>query len=347
VLVISVIDLPPGPNLGRVAVASPVSEADVARLPAGRVIVQFCSELSDVDHERLGAWAADHDGVHLRAYAGRSPSWTFTRLDFLRHYSRLAGLSLESEGSKPHVDIRGLRHVPASLTDLGLFFRLPKAWDGELFTRLPHLRELFWGSNPTIPAEVAALSGLRRVRLDGPVTSLDPLRGLPEATRLHLARVSVPSLDALRDLPALTYLELVLGGTTNLDALPALPRLTGFECSHVRGLGDLSAVFRSPTLEQVMIGPLGAVTALPDMSTAVRLRSAFLRMANLVDASRLVTAPALDRLRLEMKGPDNLNDLAPLRGLQVPDLQIVLNTRSRSIQARDILQLPGTYWYDH
>jgi hypothetical protein len=316
-------------------VTPPVTDAALQALPAGLVVAQIFTPLSLGDHERLGAWTTSHGAVELRVYGG------VRDLEFLRFYPTLHGLRVD--GVQP-ADAGGLRYLPDGLRSLKLEFRVPRGTDLDQLARFTHLERLHLAHNRRLPPVVNSLHSLRHLAVVGPVDTLGRLDGLTHLTHLSLTSVTLPDLAALRDLPALTDLDLCLGGTTNLTDLPYLPRLRQLACERVRNLRDVTPVGQISTLETLSLGPLAGVTAVPDLSGAPALRNLMLRLGNLTDLSGLLSAPnPLQELIVVAKGPADLNDLVVLKPLRPNDFYLNLDTKTRTLTARDILQIPGTY----
>jgi hypothetical protein len=110
----------------------------------------------------------------------------------------------------------------------------------------------------------------------------------------------------------------------------------------IRGLTDVSAVGRIPSLRSLFLQALRQVEVLSDFSRATSLRRVRLEtMKGLRDLSPLATAPALEGVELIDMRHLQPADLAPLAGL--PNLKEVtpgLGSRRKNEAAAALLGLP-------
>jgi hypothetical protein len=342
---ISVVSDAVGRFPARVQVRSPLVETDLARLPEGPVVVQFCSALTDADHRVLGNWFTGHPDAALRMYDSVGITIPEPDLEFLRYYPGLKGLILNlyhPDSALSSLD--GLRHLPDELRELVLELTRPKGFDLAALARFTALDQLLLSNCRKLPAVLGQLPGLRRLAIVGPVADLEPIGSAAKLEELRLGSVTA-DLAPLRRLDSLTDLTISLGSITDLSVLPALHSLRRVELTWIRRLTDLSPLGHCARLEAIELEALRQVTALPDLSGARRLRSFFATTMNgLTDLSGLATAPALDRVGLRCKGPADLTDLARLRGMTPSWFDLDLDTRRRTFAARDLIQIAGTYW---
>jgi hypothetical protein len=342
---ISVVSDAVGGFPARVQVRSPLAEAELAGLPDGPVVVQFCSALTDADHRALGSWFAGHPEAALRMYDSVGITIPEPDLEFLRYYSGLNGLVLNLyHPDSALTSMDGLRHLPDGLRELALDLPRPKGFDLATLARFTALDQLLLSNCRRLPAVLGELPGLRRLAIVGPVADLEPVGSAADLEELRLGSVTA-DLAPLRRLHSLTDLTISLGSITDVSVLPTLPSLRRVELTWIRRLSDLSPLGRCARLDTLYLEALRQVTALPDLSGARRLRSFFATTMNgLTNLNGLATAPALDRVGLRCKGPDDLTELAPLRGMTPSWFDLDLDTRRRTFAARDLIQIPGTYW---
>src|SRR5262249_17509724 len=143
-------------------------------------------------------------------------------------------------------------------------------------------------------------------------------------------------------LKALRSLDLKLGGTRDLALLPRIGELWYLELWMIRGLTDVSATGRIPSLRMLFLQALRQVEALPDFTVATSLRRIDLETMNGIRARRLLaTAPAVQDVELIDMRPLQPGDLAPLVGL--PHLRAVppgLGSRRKNEAAAKLIGLP-------
>lgn len=246
----------PGPTITRVAYefASPVTEAQLARLDDRPQIVQFDSALSQDDYRLVADWIQGRPQVTLRAYGAVG------NLDFLRWFPRLMRFAVDARGLD---DLDGLRHLPDNLESLRL---------GATKKRLS-VRAL------------SRFSEMRSLSLEGHTKDLDVVGGLTSLVDLTLRSSTVPSLEFLEPLDELRALDLKLGGTTDLGSLRHVGRLQYLELWQIRGLADISVVSELTHLEYLHLQSLRRVEQLPDLSTARDLRVLWIETMRGLDRS--------------------------------------------------------------
>ena len=124
--------------------------------------------------------------------------------------------------------------------------------------------------------------------------------------------------------------------------LPRVGELRYLELWMIRGLTDVTAVGRIPSLRALFLQALRQVEALPDFREATELRRVRLEtMKGLRDLRPLATAPSLEGVELIDMRHLQPEDLAPLVGL--PHLQAVtpgLGSRRKNDAAATLLGLP-------
>lgn len=240
---------------GRVELAGPVLTATLALLPPSVHVVQVASPLSDRDHRRLGRWFDDHPQVSLRVFAdglGRTAD-----LSFLRHYPRLAGLSIDSLTDQLVLDPRSLELLPPTLRELSLEGRARDLRPLAGLTRLEHL-EL-----RSVTADLSPLVAMTRlraleIRLGG-ITDLSAVPDIGQVT--HLEVWLVRGLADVGFLARMSHLEhLVLQALRNVRALPDLSRCGALERVHVetmKGLSDLGSLATAPALRKLFLVDVG------------------------------------------------------------------------------------------
>lgn len=324
-----------GAHPARVEVRSPLDDRDLALLPNGPCVVQFSNPLTCPEHERLGQWFDTHPDAELRAY-GQLPD----TLDFLRHYPRLGGFTLDC-AYRAITDATGLAHLPDTLHSLAIDVRLPGSGTLDVLARFRELRTLLLGTIRRLPKVLAGLPVTELTLSE--VKTLDGISALPGVTTLRLYSVSA-DLAPLLALDHLTDLTLTLGGCRDLTPLAQLPGLRRFEAALVRGLADVSPVV-GERLEDLHLASLRQVTALPPLTRARSLRRVHLQhMRGLADLAPLEDAPALQELSLiEMQHlqPENLTPLA--RHPTLATVSIGLGSNRKNLAARDLIQIPGNY----
>ncbi len=172
----------------------------------------------------------------------------------------------------------GLRHVAASLEDLGM-------GDGTL--------------KRISIAPMADLSTIRSLTILGPVRDADVIGALTTLEELTLRSVTLSDLSPLVGLPRLHSLGLLLGGTANLGRLPEIAGLRDLELWQIRGLRDVSILGALPRLQKLTLQSMSGVSALPSFANLPELRRVALdTMKGITDLQPVADAPSLEELLL-------------------------------------------------
>jgi hypothetical protein len=283
----------------------------------GRGVVQFNRRLTDADFAQVGEWFRQYPEMTLRAYGSYDHS--ITDLEFLRFFPTLRRFGADALWDSL-ASLDGLRHLPADLDELGIGATKATLDLGGL-SRFKDLRWLF---------------------LEGQTKHLEVISGFRSLDDLTLRSITMPDLSLLLPLKSLHSLDLKLGSTRDLGLLPEIGELWYLELWMIRGLTDITAVCRIPSLRALFLQALRQVDTLPDFSEAHSLRRVRLEtMKGLRDLRPLATAPILEALELIDMRHLQPEDLAPLVGL--PHLNQVtpgLGSRRKNDAATALLGLP-------
>jgi hypothetical protein len=298
-------------------VSSPLTADMLRPSERGRGLVQFRSRLTDDDFRQLGEWFRAYPEMTLRAYGSYDHS--ITDLEFLRFFPTLRRFAADAMWDSLS-SLDGLRHLPAELDELGIGATKAKLDLGGL-ARFPDLRWLF---------------------LEGQTKHLKVISGLQNLYDLTLRSITMPDLSLLLPLHNLRSLDLKLGGTRDLALLPNVGELWYLELWMIRGLTDVSAVGRIPSLRSLFLQALRQVETLPDFREAASLKRVRLEtMKGVRDLRPLATAPALEGVELIDMRHLQPTDLAPLAGL--PHLKGVtpgLGSRRKNDAASALVDVP-------
>jgi hypothetical protein len=307
----------PKPSSDFRQVSSPLTAEMLRPAVTGRGVVQFDRRLTDEDFSRLGEWFRPYPEMTLRAYGSYDHS--ITDLEFLRFFPTLRRFGADAMWDSLR-SLDGLRHLPDDLEELGI---------GATKAKLDL-------------AGLARFGDLRWLFLEGQTKHLEAISGLTGLDDLTLGSITMPDLSLLLPLTRLHSLDLKLGGTRDLALLPRVGELWYLELWMIRGLTDVEAVGRIPSLRQLFLQALRQVEALPDFREATSLRRVRLEtMKGLRDLSPLATAPALEAVELIDMRQLQPDDLAPLVGL--PHLTAVtpgLGSRRKNEAASTVVGLP-------
>ena len=298
-------------------VSSPLTAEMLRPALTGRGVVQFSKRLTDEDFAQLGEWIRQYPDMTLRAYG--SYDHTITDLEFLRFFPTLRRFAADALWDSL-TSLDGLRHLPVDLEELGIG-ATKATLDLGVLSRFADLRWLF---------------------LEGQTKHLEVISGLHALYDLTLRSITLPDLSLLLPLEALRSLDLKLGGTRDLGLLPRVGELWYLELWMIRGLTDVSAVGRIPSLRALFLQALRQVEALPDFSQATSLRRVRLEtMKGLRDLRPLATAPALEGIELIDMRHLQPEDLGPLVGLpQLKEVTPGLGSRRKNEAATALLGLP-------
>ena len=283
----------------------------------GRGVVQFDRRLTDDDFAQLGEWFRAYPEMDLRAYGSYDHS--ITDLEFLRFFPTLRRFAADALWDSL-TSLDGLRHLPPDLEELGIGATKVKL-DLAVLSRFRELRWLF---------------------LEGQTKHLEVISGLTALYDLTLRSITMPDLSLLLPLKGLRSLDLKLGGTRDLRLLPRVGELWYLELWMIRGLTDVTAVGRIPSLRVLFLQALRQVEALPDFSRGdlaaagpARDDEGAARSATARDGAGARGVELIDMRHLQPE------DLAPLVGL--PLLQAVtpgLGSRRKNDAAAPLLGLP-------
>lgn len=301
-------------------VATPLSRQDLAPLAPECETVQFSSLLPDRDFQRLADLLERHPSVRLRAFGGYDGS--IRDLEFLRFFPRLRRFEATSLRYREFAGLDGLRHLPEDVVDLAI---------GQ-FRR------------PTSLAPLRRFEALERLFIEGPTKDIDLVAGLSRLDDLTLRSVRIGSLDRLRPLERLRSLDLKLGSVDSLDELPVLPRLRYLELWRVRGITDLSAITRNPTIQWLYLQDLAQVASLPDLSPMTELRRVtIVNLKQLDDLAPLAAAPNLEELQIWESKTLPPTALAALNGHPtLATVSLGLGSKRRNAAVEDAIGLPST-----
>jgi hypothetical protein len=298
-------------------VRSPLTAEMLRPSLTGRGVVQFDRRLTDEDFAQLGEWFRAYPEMNLRAYGSYDHS--ITDLEFLRFFPTLRRFAADALWDSLS-SLDGLRHLPPDLEELGIG-ATRATLDLAVLARFPGLTWLF---------------------LEGQTKHLEVISGLAALRDLTLRSITMPDLSLLLSLTGLRSLDLKLGGTRDLRLLPRVGELRYLELWMIRGLTDVTAVGRIPSLRALFLQALRQVEALPDFREATELQRVRLEtMKGLRDLRPLATAPALEGVELIDMRHLQPEDLAPLAGL--PHLKAVtpgLGSRRKNDAAAALLGLP-------
>jgi hypothetical protein len=298
-------------------VRSPLTAEMLRPSLTGRGVVQFDRRLTDEDFAQLGEWFRAYPEMNLRAYGSYDHS--ITDLEFLRFFPTLRRFAADALWDSLS-SLDGLRHLPPDLEELGIG-ATRATLDLAVLARFPGLTWLF---------------------LEGQTKHLEVISGLAALRDLTLRSITMPDLSLLLPLTGLRSLDLKLGGTRDLRLLPRVGELRYLELWMIRGLTDVTAVGRIPSLRALFLQALRQVEALPDFREATELQRVRLEtMKGLRDLRPLATAPALEGVELIDMRHLQPEDLAPLAGL--PHLKAVtpgLGSRRKNDAAAALLGLP-------
>lgn len=193
-------------------------------------------------------------------------------LEFLRHFPRLARLSVDLWELE---DIAGFSHLQGSVEHLH-FGKTRKRFSLRFLEAMPALRVL---------------------SLDGHTKDIASVGSLTRLTSLALRGITLPDLSVIASLPELDTFSLLLGGTTQLEHLVELPKLTILTLMRIAKLADLSILSRLRSLTTLELDGMRNVTTLPSLAPLARLEEVTLEtMKGLGDISAVAAAPALRRL---------------------------------------------------
>jgi hypothetical protein len=307
----------PAPTSDFRQVSSPLTAEMLRPSLTGRGVVQFDRRLTDDDFRQLGEWFRFYPEMTLRAYGSYDHS--IVDLEFLRFFPTLRRFGADALWDSL-TSLDGLRHLPPDLEELGVGATRTKL-DLAILARFPELTWLF---------------------LEGQTKHLEVISGLENLDDLTLRSITMPDLSLLMPLRRLRSLDLKLGGSRDLGLLPRVGELRYLELWMIRGLTDVSAAGRIPTLRSLFLQALRQVETLPDFHEATELRRIRLEtMKGLRDLSPLATAPALEAVELIDMRHLRPEDLAPLVGL--PRLKAVtpgLGSHRKNEAAAAMLGLP-------
>jgi len=298
-------------------VRSPLTAEMLKPSLTGRGVVQFDRRLTDEDFAQLGEWFRAYPEMDLRAYGSYDHS--ITDLEFLRFFPTLRRFAADALWDSL-TSLDGLRHLPPDLEELGIGATRAKL-DLAVLARFPELTWLF---------------------VEGQTKHLEVISGLTALRDLTLRSITMPDLSLLLPLTGLRSLDLKLGGTHDLRLLPRVGELRYLELWMIRGLTDVTAAGRIPSLRALFLQALRQVESLPDFLGATELKRVRLEtMKGLRDLGPLATAPALEGVELIDMRHLQPEDLAPLVGL--PHLKAVtpgLGSRRKNDAAAALLGLP-------
>lgn len=185
--------------------------------------------------------------------------------------------------------------------DAGLFGPDPPAPHPlSVLTLFPALQELeVFGEGPTITdvAPLAALTGLRRLRLKIRFKDLSPLAGMTGLERLDLGASWVRDLRPLRRLSGLRHLDLTYTAVTAIGTLGRMSELRWLSLygTKVKDLGPLAGLRH---LEHLDLGWMTRLWSLHPLSDLSSLRWLGLWRANALDLTPLYGLPALTTIDL-------------------------------------------------
>jgi len=249
---------------------SPLTREQLQPLDPRCRVVQFYRPLAPGEYPRVASFLNDYPHVPLRIYGHEGMD---IDLEFLREFPRLQQFQVNVHNL---VSLDGLRHLPPTLTYLGLGQTKSKRHSLSILNRFPGLTELF---------------------IEGHTKGFEAVGTLAKLRKLTLRSVTLPGLDVLTELPELRALDIKLGGTNNLTRLPELTKLQYLELWMIRGLTNLDAVASLGNLQYVFLQALKNVTALPSCRPLARLRRVHLEtMKGLRNLQPVADAPALEEL---------------------------------------------------
>lgn len=276
-------------------------------LAADETAVRVSIALDDDTCRRVASLLASRPDVRLTIEHGED-------LEFLRWFPGLRRLSLASLRLR---SIDGLRHVAATLEDLGL---------GDTLRRL--------SLQP-----VRELTSLRRLGIGGSWRDLEAVSALVRLERLGVGSID---LDLLRPLTSLRRFESGLGTVRNLELLPSIGRLESIELYRLRKPHDLTPLGAMPNLVRLTLHSTRSIASLPSLERCAELRwLAMDTMTGITDLRPIAAAPNLQVLLLIGMCQLDAESLRPLIGH--PTLRAGIwgfCSNKRNFAAQDMLPLP-------
>jgi hypothetical protein len=249
---------------------SPLTREQLLPLDPRCRVVQFSRPLAPDEYPRVSSFLQAYPDVPLRIYGHEGME---TDLEFLREFPRLQQFQVNVYNL---VSFDGLRHLPPTLTYLGLGQTKSKRHSLSILSRFPALTELF---------------------IEGHTKGFEAVGTLQQLRTVTLRSITLPGLDILTGLPELRSLDIKLGGTNNLTRLTELTKLRYLELWMVRGLTNLDPVTSLANLQYLYLQALKNVTTLPSFRPLARLRRVHLEtMKGLRDLQAVADAPTLEEL---------------------------------------------------
>jgi len=249
---------------------SPLTPDQLRPLDPRCRVVQFSRPLAAHEYPKVSSFLLAYPAVPLRIYGHDGME---TDLEFLREFPRLRQFQVNVYNL---MSFDGLRHLPPTLTYLGLGQTKSKRHSMSILSRFKALTELF---------------------IEGHAKDFEAVGTLKQLRTVTLRSITLPGLDVLTGLPELRSLDIKLGGTNNLARLPELTKLQYLELWMIRGLTNLDPVASLGNLQYLFLQALKNVTALPSFRTLGRLRRVHLEtMKGLRDLRPVADAPALEEL---------------------------------------------------
>lgn len=251
---------------------SPLKAEALRPLGAKVEVVQFCSRLTDQEHQQTARLLQKRPDVTLRAF-GRPAG--VVNVDFLRHYPFVKHVAIDLYNLN---SLEGVSHLPDALQSFSLGQTKTKRISLSFLERFQKLEEL---------------------SLEGHSKDIEVVSRLKALRQLHFRSITLPDLSLLKPLKHLRAFTLKLGGTTALDAIAFLKELRYFEAWMVKGLGDLSVLAKLKSLTHLYLQALAQVTALPSFRPLRSLRWVTIEtLKNLPDLTPVAEAPKLAELSL-------------------------------------------------
>jgi hypothetical protein len=316
----------PPPLWERREVASPLTDEMLRPFSSPMRVVQFKSMLIDDDFATLSDWLSGQPDVQLRAYGSYDGS--ITDLEFLEYFPQVNRFSADALFHSLR-SLDGLRHLSTDLVSLTIG-RTKAKLDLRILERFESLQKLY---------------------IEGQTKGLEVVAQLKSLDELTLRSITLPDLSLLTPLHRLRALDLKLGGTRDLGLLPEIGELAYIELWMIKGLSDISAVARIPTLQFLFLQSQAQITVLPSFAENASLRCVHLEtMKGIRNLAPVAAAPALDSLLVIDCPQFGPADFAPFVGHPtLRSARIGTGSRKRNDAIKSLLGLqdaPTRSWKD-